>query len=245
MTLCSARCIPRRTHTFRCSNGDEILPCSHPERCTSDIWPLLVPRRQEILRIAPTRAGLSQLGRCSSLLGADPRIPKHQRMPRSRGDWSRVLLFAGVLAQDHLKGLLKIQNRYFRGDGGIGAAPRLAAAHRAADTNAPGGHLNHTPGEGACVSHVAACAVLRPPAPSEARLIGLQRERTGRQAPEHPVATSHRPSARWPAPHLVHLAACGRACSFHKPRLFSSTLPRRAPASAGGVAGTSSTSLTP
>ena len=79
-----------------------------------------------------------------------------------------VLLFARVLAQEHLKGLLKIENRYFRGDGGIGAAPRLAAAHRAADTNAPGGHLNHTPGEGACVSHVAACAVLRPPAPSEA-----------------------------------------------------------------------------
>jgi len=30
----------------------------------------------------------------------------------------------------------------------------------AVDTNAPGGHLNHTPGEGACVSHVAFCAVL-------------------------------------------------------------------------------------
>ena len=74
-----------------------------------------------------------------------------------------------------------------RGDSGIGAAPRLAAAHRAADTNAPGGHLNHTPGEGACVSHVAACAVLVPPAPSKAPhylrvpavLIGLQRGRTG------------------------------------------------------------------
>jgi len=80
----------------------------------------------------------------------------------------RILLFAGVLGQEHLKGLLKIENRYFRGDGGIGPAPRLAAAHRAADTNAPGGHLNHTPGEGACVSHVAACAVLGPPAPSKA-----------------------------------------------------------------------------
>jgi len=55
-----------------------------------------------------------------------------------------------------------------RGDGGIGAAPRLAAAHRAAGTNAPGGHLNQTLGEGACVSHVAACAVLGPPAPSKA-----------------------------------------------------------------------------
>ena len=40
-----------------------------------------------------------------------------------------------------------------------GAEPRLAAAHRAADTYAPGGHLNQTPGEGACVSHVAACTV--------------------------------------------------------------------------------------
>ena len=66
------------------------------------------------------------------------------------------------------KGLLKIENRVFRGDGGIGAAPRLAAAHRGADTNAPGGNLNQTPGEGVCVSHVAACAVLRLPAPSEA-----------------------------------------------------------------------------
>jgi hypothetical protein len=73
----------------------------------------------------------------------------------------------------------------------------------------------------------------------KARLIGLQRERTGRQAPEHPVTTSHRPQARSTAPHLVHLAACRCACSFHKLRLFSSTLPRRAPASAGGAAGTS------
>ena len=79
-----------------------------------------------------------------------------------------LLLFAGVLAQEHLKGLLKIENRVFRGDGGIGAAPRLAAAHRGPDTNAPGGHLNQTPGEGVCVSHVAACAVWRLPAPSEA-----------------------------------------------------------------------------
>jgi len=79
-----------------------------------------------------------------------------------------VLLFAGVLGQNHLERFSEIENRIFRGDGGIGAAPRLAAAHRAADTNAPGGRLNQTPGEGACVSHVAACAVLRPPAPSEA-----------------------------------------------------------------------------
>ena len=63
---------------------------------------------------------------------------------------------------------MKIENRYFRGDGGIGAAPRQAATHRGSDTNAPGGHLNQTPGEGVCVSHVAACAVLRLPAPSEA-----------------------------------------------------------------------------
>jgi len=35
--------------------------------------------------------------------------------------------------------------------------------HRAADTNAPSGHLNQTPGEGARVSLVAACAVLGPP----------------------------------------------------------------------------------
>ena len=114
------------------------------------------------------------------------------------------------------------------------AGPRLAAAHRAADTNAPGGHLN----EGACVSHVAACTVFGPPAPSKAThnlrvqkavLIGVQQGRTGRQAPGHPVATSHRPSARWPATHLVHLAARRRACPFHKLRLFSSTLPRRAP----------------
>ena len=82
--------------------------------------------------------------------------------------YSSIFLFERVLAQEHLKGLLKIENRYFRGDGGIGAAPRLAAAHRAADTNAPGGNLNQTPGEGVCVSHVAACAVLRLPVPSEA-----------------------------------------------------------------------------
>jgi len=50
----------------------------------------------------------------------------------------------------------------FWGDGGIGAALRLAA-HRAADTNAPGGHLNKTPGEG--VSLVPACAILGPPSP--------------------------------------------------------------------------------
>ena len=68
----------------------------------------------------------------------------------------------------NLKGLLKKENRYFRGDGGIGAAPRIAAAHRGADTNAPGGDLNQTPGEGVCVPNVTACAVLRLPAPSEA-----------------------------------------------------------------------------
>jgi len=62
----------------------------------------------------------------------------------------------------------EIENRIFRGDGGIGAAPRLAVAHRAADTSAPGGGLTQTPGEGDCVSHVAACTVLRPPDPSEA-----------------------------------------------------------------------------
>ena len=64
---------------------------------------------------------------------------------------------------------LSVFNKNFtlRGDGGIGAAPRLAAAHRAADTNAPGGHLNYTPGEGACLSHVADCAVLGPPGPSK------------------------------------------------------------------------------
>ena len=39
---------------------------------------------------------------------------------------------------------------------------------RGADTNTNGGDLNKTPGEGVCVSHVAACAVLRLPAPSEA-----------------------------------------------------------------------------
>ena len=77
-----------------------------------------------------------------------------------------VLLFAGVLGQNHLERFSEIKNRIFRGDDGIGAAPRLAAAHRAADTNAPGGRLNQTPGEGACVSFIAACAVLRPPAPS-------------------------------------------------------------------------------
>ena len=45
---------------------------------------------------------------------------------------------------------------------------RRPAAHRGADTNAPGVDLNQTPGEGVCVSHIAACAVLRLPAPSEA-----------------------------------------------------------------------------
>jgi len=73
----------------------------------------------------------------------------------------------------------------------------------------------------------------------KARLIGLKRGRTGRQALGHPVATSHRPSARWSAPHLVHLTARRCACPFHKLRLFSSTLPRRAPGSVHGPAGTS------
>jgi len=40
-------------------------------------------------------------------------------------------------------------------------------AHSGADTNAPGGDLNQTPGEGVCVSHVSACAVLRLPAPPD------------------------------------------------------------------------------
>ena len=79
-----------------------------------------------------------------------------------------VLLFAGVLGQNHLERFSEIENRIFRGDGGIGAAPRLAAAHRAADTNAPGGRLNQTPGEGTCVSHVTTCVDFRPPAPFEA-----------------------------------------------------------------------------
>jgi len=96
-----------------------------------------------------------------------------------------------------------IENRVLKRDGGIGAAPRLAAVHRAAATNAPCGHLNQTPGEGACVSLVAACAFLGrqllPKLPpiflflQKATLIGLQRGHTGLQAPGHPVATSHRP----------------------------------------------------
>ena len=76
--------------------------------------------------------------------------------------------FARVLGQEHRERFSEIENRIFRGDGGIGAAPGLAAAHRAADTNAPGDNLNQTPGEGVCVSHVAACAILRLPAPCEA-----------------------------------------------------------------------------
>ena len=71
------------------------------------------------------------------------------------------------MGQNHLEKFSEIENRIFRGDGKICAAPRLAAAHCAADTNARGGRLNQTPGEGACVSHVAACTVLRPLAPSE------------------------------------------------------------------------------
>jgi len=143
----------------------------------------------------------------------------------------------------------KIQNRVLSGDAGISAAPRLAEAHPAAETNAPSGHLNQTPGEGACVSHVPVCAVLRPPAPSKAshNLCVPAKDQAdwaaawahGQQAPGHPVATSHRPSVRWPAPHLVYLSARRRACPFHKLSLFSSTLPRRAPGSAHGPAGTS------
>jgi len=49
------------------------------------------------------------------------------------------VLFARVLGQEHRERFSELENRIFRGDGGIGAAPRLAAAHRAADTNAPGG----------------------------------------------------------------------------------------------------------
>jgi len=67
------------------------------------------------------------------------------------------------MAQQHRKRLANWKSSFW-GDGGIGAAPRLAA-HRAAHTNAPGGHLNQTPGEGACVSLVAACAVLGPSSP--------------------------------------------------------------------------------
>jgi len=40
-----------------------------------------------------------------------------------------VLLFAGVLGQNHLERFSEIEKRIFRGDDGIGAAPRLAAAH--------------------------------------------------------------------------------------------------------------------
>jgi len=47
-------------------------------------------------------------------------------------------------------------------------AQRLAVVHRAVDTNAPGGHLHQTPGQGACVSLVAACADFEPPAPATA-----------------------------------------------------------------------------
>ena len=64
---------------------------------------------------------------------------------------SKFFFFAGILAQEHLRKVFENRNRYFRGDGGIGAAPRLAAAHRGAGTNAPGGDLNQTPGESACV----------------------------------------------------------------------------------------------
>jgi len=52
----------------------------------------------------------------------------------------------------------------------IGAALRLAA-HRAADTNAPDGHLNQTLSEGARVSLVAACAVLGLPSPKAPRSV--------------------------------------------------------------------------
>jgi len=68
----------------------------------------------------------------------------------------------------HFQKVLKNRKLSLRGDVGIGVAPRLAVAHRAADTNAPSGHLNKTPGEGACVSHVTVCAVLGPSAPSKA-----------------------------------------------------------------------------
>jgi len=79
-----------------------------------------------------------------------------------------LLLWLRLLLNKHFSIKKEIENRVLRGDGGIGPAPRLAAAHRAADTNAHVCHLNYTPGECACVSHVAACAVLGPPAPSKA-----------------------------------------------------------------------------
>jgi len=123
----------------------------------------LVPHRKKRPWLISTAACCATCG-VSEPQGSLPITTDSESTPHS----SSLLLFARVLALDHLKGLLQIENRYFRGDGGIGAAPRLAAAHRVAETNAPGGHLNHTPGEGACVSHVAACTVLRPPAPSEA-----------------------------------------------------------------------------
>ena len=92
-------------------------------------------------------------------------------------------------------------------------------------------------------------AVLRPPALSEAPLNVLvpakgQADRAA--AWEHGAAGTRAPGGgltytlgEVPAPHLVHLAAYRRACSFHKLRFFSSTLPRRAPASAHGAADTS------
>jgi len=124
--------------------------------------------------------------------------------------------------------------------GGIGAASRIAAAHRAADTNAPGDHLKQTPGEGACFSHVAACAVLRPPAPpkvphnvrvpAKGRADWATAWAYGVTDTGDPVATSHRPSARWPAPHLVHLAARRRACwrRVGAPAHFTSSVSFRA-----------------
>ena len=69
--------------------------------------------------------------------------------------------------------------------------------HRVADTNAPGGHLNQTPGEGACVSHVAACAVLRPPAPPKAphHVRVPAKDRTDRaEAWAHGAAVTRSPS---------------------------------------------------
>ena len=106
-----------------------------------------------------------------SLLSFDvtlnPALPYVERT--SCTSWVRYYIILLFLGMNHFKiGISKRnRNRVLRCDGGIGAAPRLAAPHRAADTDAPGGHLNQTPGEGACVSHVAACAVLGPPAPSK------------------------------------------------------------------------------
>ena len=48
-----------------------------------------------------------------------PGLPSILLVSSSQGQYlrfNRLLLFAGVLAQEHLKGSLKIENRYFSGD---------------------------------------------------------------------------------------------------------------------------------